>query len=346
MTSTAEIETRAAEWLARRDGSDWGPAREAELDAWLAESTANRVAFLRLQAAWARAERLSALRVPVVSPSIDAGKDRLPEPKAVTLPPRMSRRLAKWVIAPPRLAAAAAIAGIVATVVIFMDIGGIGGSALLAGASTYSTEIGAREMVPLADGSKVELNTDTRIRTAVTKERRTVWLDRGEAYFEVVPDTNRPFIVLAGNRSVTVVGTKFAVRRDGDEVQVKVAEGMVHVDALDGPAPPTPTVVTRGDIAVTKGRAILVAERSLDEVQKELSWRQGLLSFDNWTLADAAREFNRYNRKKLIIGDAAAAGIHLGGSFEAGNVEAFARLLEQAYGLHAQIGNEQIVISN
>src|SRR5258708_31845445 len=114
-------------------------------------------------------------------------------------------------------------------------------AALLAGVSTYITEIGAREMVPLADGSKVELNTDTRIRTVVTKERRTVWLDRGEAYFEVVPDTSRPFVVLAGSRRITVVGTKFAVRRDGDEVQVKVPEAIVHVEALDGPAPPAAT---------------------------------------------------------------------------------------------------------
>jgi transmembrane sensor len=218
-------------------------------------------------------------------------------------------------------------------------------STLLATRS-YSTEVGQRQTVPLRDGSKVELNTDTRLRVAVTRERRTVWLEHGEAYFEVTHDSTRPFVVLAGEHRVTVTGTKFSVRREGAEVQVKVIEGRVLLDALDATPYRASSEVIGGDIAIARAAETLVAERSAAEVERALSWRQGMLSFDGWTLADAAREFNRYNRKKLIIADRGAGSIRLGGSFEASNVEAFARLLEQGFGLHVQVDQDQIVISN
>jgi transmembrane sensor len=345
MTGVAEVEARAAQWLARRDRSDWTPACEVELDAWLSESTANRVAYLRLEAAWARADRLVALRAPRIAAQTEAEEQsRLFKLEVVRSP---WRRRAPTTAFPRFALAAAAMVGVVVAGMVLFDSGtdhGVG-SALLASTS-YSTEVGQQRTLPLEDGSKVELNTDTRLRVAVTREHRTVWLDRGEAYFEVAHDSSRPFVVLAGTRRVTVLGTKFSVRRDGNEIQVKVKEGRVVLDEPSAAPPSAPAVVIGGDIAIARASQTLVAERSAGDLERELSWRQGRLSFDNSTLSDAAREFNRYNRKKLIVADPAVASIRLGGSFEARNVDAFARLLEQGFSLRVQIGEEQIVISN
>jgi transmembrane sensor len=211
--------------------------------------------------------------------------------------------------------------------------------------TSYRTEIGGHETVPLKDGTRIELNTDTRLRTAVDAHARRVWLDRGEAYFEVSHDPSRPFVVDAGSRKVTVLGTRFSIRRDGDRVTVAVVEGRVRVD----PTRPSPgaarEVITAGDMAVAQGPSILVAPRSTERVASALSWRRGMLTFDQATLAEAAAEFNRYNTRTLVITDPVAAKIRVGGAFEADNVQAFARLLHSAYGLRVQETDDAVMIS-
>ena len=61
MASSSQIEQTAAAWLARRDGGEWRERDRSRLEEWLAESTAHRVAFLRLEAAWVHSGRLKAL---------------------------------------------------------------------------------------------------------------------------------------------------------------------------------------------------------------------------------------------------------------------------------------------
>src|SRR3981189_1726330 len=61
MGSHRQMELAAAAWLVRRDREEWNDADQAEFHAWLSASTAHRVAFIRLQAAWQQAGRLKAL---------------------------------------------------------------------------------------------------------------------------------------------------------------------------------------------------------------------------------------------------------------------------------------------
>src|SRR6185369_14426694 len=74
MESSSAVEARASEWLARRDGELWNAADQQQLDQWLEESTTHVVAFLRLEAAWSRADRFKALGA-----GVPAGK--VPEPE-------------------------------------------------------------------------------------------------------------------------------------------------------------------------------------------------------------------------------------------------------------------------
>jgi transmembrane sensor len=86
----------------------------------------------------------------------------------------------------------------------------------------YKTPVGGLAAVPMTDGSRVTLNTDSAIRVQLTNSTRQIQLDRGEAFFEVAKDSHRPFIVSAGTKRVIAVGTKFAVRRNGDDIQIVV----------------------------------------------------------------------------------------------------------------------------
>jgi transmembrane sensor len=172
-----------------------------------------------------------------------------------------------------------------------------------------------------------------------------VWLDRGEAYFDVAKDAKRAFTVVAGARRVVVLGTRFAVRREGDRLTVSVVEGRVRVEPAAPQAGSTVKVLTRGDIVVADGASLILAHRPVGAVVEQLSWRDGMLMFDQSTLGQAAAEFNRYNRKQVVV-RGAAADVRIGGAFEAGNVDAFARLLRQAYGLKVTDTGSQVTVSS
>jgi transmembrane sensor len=317
MTSTdlQEIEARAADWIAERDRYDavLPPDRQQALDAWLAASTAHRVAFLRLDHAWRRADRLGALQ---------------------TSPPR--RTSLAWIARPAVYRTAAAFCTVLLAVLLVAQFGRPPET------QRYATARGQREQVALADGSHLTLNTATRVRTAVTPRAREVWLDEGEAFFDIAHDAHRPFVVHAGQQTVTVLGTKFSLLREGDQLRVAVLEGRVQVKAPRG----NPTVLTRDDAALAERDNVLVTRKSTQQLKAGLSWMQGKLVFDQATLAEAARQFNRYGRKQLVIEDEAAARIGIGGAFDADNVEAFARLLHVGFGLEVNVVGDEIRVSS
>lgn len=319
------IEARAADWIAERDraGSAWPAERQAALEAWINATTAHRVAWLRLEQAWRRADRLRALQ---------------PAPS-----PELARvRPARWWKQPQqqRRAVGGALAGLCLLALVAVTIG----IAPLRGtdAQSYATERGQREAVALTDGSRLTLNTATRLRAAVTPKQREVWLEQGEAFFDIAHDPSRPFVVHAGRQTVTVLGTKFSLLREGDRLRVAVLEGRVQVQAEQS----RPAVLVRDETAVADASNVLVSKQTSQQVNAALSWLQGKLVFDQVSLAEAASQFNRYNRKQLVITDAAAAKIGIGGVFDANNAEAFARLLHVGFGLQVQISEKEILVSS
>lgn len=323
-----KIDARAADWIAERDRHDGRlPAeRQAELDQWLSQSTLHRVAFLRLDQVWQRANRLHALQ--------GATSAFLPDP----VPQKRAGAWAWSRLARPAVRRTAA--GLSLAVLAL-----VAGVNLMPSQETlsYATQLGQRESVTLADGSHLTLNTATRLRTTVTAKAREVWLDRGEAFFDIAHDAKRPFVIHAGKQKVTVLGTKFSLFRDGDKLRVAVQEGRVQVQADEQSRP---TVLTRDHAALADAGNVLVTAQSPQQLSASLGWLQGRLVFNETSLAEAARQFNRYGKKQLVIKDDAAARIAIGGVFEASNVEAFARLLHLGFGLNVQVEGEEIQISS
>ncbi|MBO9694776.1 MAG: FecR domain-containing protein [Sphingopyxis sp.] len=323
MSRAEKADDAAAGWVIRRENGDWSEIDQAAFDAWLSASDGNKAAYWRLKHSWKEADRIGALGI-----------------EAAPAGPR--RSLARYWI-PAVLAAS-----LVAAIWIASVPSNWGSSAPEPAVATYEARVGERKNIALADGSRVELNTHSAIRATSTSGRREVWLDNGEAYFEVRHDPQRPFVVHAGARTVTVLGTKFSVRRDGKDVSVSVVEGRVRIDELSDAddRPASTTTITGGMSAISDGRSTLVTQRSDERVESALAWRDGMLNFDQTTLADAAAEFSRYHRRPIVVTDEGAAGIRIGGTFQASNVEAFARLLRDAYGLHVEIAPDAIKISS
>src|SRR6185437_11621179 len=147
----------------RRHFFDWSEEDQAALDVWLSESISHRVAYWRMESGFARAEKLVALR----------------EPKTEAV--QTARRF------PILVGIAAALALITLIGVSAMNF------VLRPQDRTYSTPVGGHEKIVFADGTRVELNTDTVLRARMTTDSRVVWLEKGEAYFQVKHDSVHPF---------------------------------------------------------------------------------------------------------------------------------------------------------
>ncbi len=310
MSSHNDIEQVAAQWINRAQSSQWTAQDQRQLDAWLGQDTAHRVAWLRLKSVWDRADRLAAVRG-VQSP-----------------------RTRRWA-SPVRWSAAAAVAML--AVLLNMPWWGPG--------TRYTTEVGGREVMALSDGSRVELNTHTELRAQVDPSLRHVWLDKREAFFDVKPDPAHPFVIHAGDHKVVVLGTKFSVRQERERLEVAVLEGKVRVEPMVAKPGRPPVIVQGGGLLYSKPAGTLVAVNAQDKVRRSLSWRHGTLEFDQSTLADVAAQFNRYNEKQLVLMDTETAHMRVGGSFDAVGVDAFARLLATGFNLRVETHGDQIRVS-
>lgn len=346
MDRRRQIEEHAAEWLARRDSDTWSEIDQAELSAWLAASTAHMVEFLRLEAAWDEASRLKAMGSGVQPGMIPGLRQWRTSPFFKHAPQAAS---------PAHLAAADADStsppsikprarrllaySLAASLVLAM-------SALvwhqdLFDQSRYSTPVGGIASLPMADGSKITLSSNSQVRIAITSEQRRVELETGEAFFEVAKDRARPFVVDAGDRRIVAVGTKFSVRKDRDDVRVIVTEGTVRIER----AATKDVLMAAGTVARARTEAIIVQNKPTPELEEALSWRFGYVVFHETPLAEAVAEFNRYNNRRIIIEDPALATIPVSGNFRATNVDAFVRLLRDGFSIRARDHGDEVVLS-
>jgi transmembrane sensor len=326
MSKHLEIEQQAAAWLAKKDGDSWSTADQTQLDQWLALATAHRVAYLRLAAAWSRTGLLAPRATEPAAPPVRRD-DAVAEAERRSLP-----RFSQW-----RIAAA-----------ILVTIGATAGWLAMRATPTevrYETRLGAHQTYALEDGSKLTLNTATLLRARVSQNARTVWLDQGEAYFDIAHDTSHPFVVIAGANRITVLGTRFSVRREASDTRVAVVDGRVQVEN-EQLSSQSPVILVKHQQVVATPVALHKSDESDAAIDQQLSWREGKLVFDQVTLAEAASEFNRYNKKRLVLADTEAAGLKIGGRFDVDNIKGFASLLERGFGLDVRETNDTITIAS
>ncbi|RAK57669.1 FecR family protein [Phenylobacterium deserti] len=271
----------ASEWIVRLQRG--GEAEALAFDAWLQSSEANRQAFDSvmgvLDEIGSAAPQLRAE---------DAVQRRRPEP-------RFSRR---FYLGLGGLAAAAAVAVAVAP------------QALLAPATeTYTTAVGHKRTLSLADGSIVEMNVASRMEVTLARKERRVVMGEGEAVFDVAHDARRPFLIHAGDRTVRVVGTRFDVRHRGDQLSVTVAEGLVEVRS--GEKGRTFRLRPGQRLDHRAGSAqVQVAQASPEEV---FGWRVGRLVYRDRPLREVVADLNLHFPQPLRVEDERLASTRVSG---------------------------------
>ncbi|MEM1411509.1 MAG: FecR domain-containing protein [Pseudomonadota bacterium] len=257
-------------------------AERAEFAAWLAEDSRHRSAFERAGAVW----------------SLTGEVERA---AAAVKPARRGLRQPLWLAAASLLITAAAL---------FLVLRPSAPPTAAQQVVTLTAPPGELLTTTLADQSSVTLGGDSALRVILTVTARRAVLLRGDAFFDITHDPERPFTVSAGPAQVRVLGTQFAVESRGSRTLVAVAEGSVRV-ATDGNRQDrsggAQSALSSAAADLSAGLGITVdrhsgvgAPRTLDP-NDIAAWRDGRLVFVSAPLLEVVKALNRYDQRTLYL---------------------------------------------
>src|SRR3984893_8917169 len=325
LTSTDDAEREASSWRARMTAHHLTDDARTRFEAWLHAHSCNAKAYAALSATWQEL--------------VESG----PIVRAVNFGQVMNAASAP--AAPRRRWAAAVAAGIGA-----MALGVAWNLYKQKEETRFQTAIGEQAEVALPDGSSFDLNTDSRIGVDSSQRRRVIRLERGEAFFKVAHDTQRPFWVRAGDYWVRAVGTAFNVYLRPTGLEVTVSEGTVKVVKATANEPPPfdaaitgfAPAVTAGEQADVRDRAEVIHELNSAQISRLLAWRKGSLYFQDQPLGDVVNELMRYTTLKIEFDDDALRSLPVGGTFQTSpdGVEALLTMLHDGFGTTVRRDNQ------
>lgn len=198
----------------------------------------------------------------------------------------------------------------------------------------YQTKIGEQNNYLLADGSKVTLNTHSRIIVNYNKGHRNIDLIYGEAKFDVAKDKTRPFTVTSGSKSFTALGTVFNIQKNNElDMELIVSEGQVlvsdHQDLNtlatliknESQKHHSKMIITDGQKSIIENKVQKATLKlSKAQTEQELSWQQGMLIFNGETLRQALSEVSRYTNVQFEIANDEVSNTKIAGYFKADDI--------------------------
>ncbi len=205
----------------------------------------------------------------------------------------------------------------------------------------------------LFDGSTVKLNERASVEVKYTEDSRKITLTEGEAFFDVIKDTARPFIVEVNDIQIIAVGTAFNVNFQNELLEVLVSEGKVRLQKTDGQVIQTENLATAQEhtllsenqmatLDLQKNQAFAeINTISKEETMEEIIWQHGSIQITEEPLSFVVGEFNRLNTTQIVIEDQSILDMQISGSFRSDNIRGFVRLLELAFNVHVEYSPEQ-----
>lgn len=287
---TAQV---AARWLVRRQSGHWDEAEEKALAAWLALAPEHRREFEALQSLWSALDQAQGALRPAHLRSRRTA--------------RVSRRMG-WGGA----ACCMALMCLVMSWVMAYQ------AAQPVWHKTLSTTARQQLETTLPDGSTLALNVNTELAVQYFRNRRDVSLVRGEAFFQVVRDAKRPFIVRAQDFTARVLGTQFVVYLAPDAVRVSVRHGHVEVQSRVAEAAPR-LVLAEGEGA----RLAATITRYKVQTEEVAAWRLGHVVFRQRPLVEVLQEVGRYRTQPVILASAKFGERRISGVLHVDNPDGF-----------------------
>jgi len=318
----SQIYEEASNWFVEMRVGDVDAAGRRRFDAWIRKSPEHLRAYLEVSEIWDDASLVDATR----SGSSDqliakarAGAEIVPFEGTPPKPPlALEMTRLQPGVARRRWAAVAAgiMTAVLASVLGYQHFHRV----------EYSTGIGERCAVTLADGTRIDLNSRTRLSVHFTGKQREVELLEGQALFTVAKDPQRPFLVQSGSLSVQVVGTAFDVDQRDHSTAVTVVDGRVAVSSA-GVDSVAPVLVDAGEQVIAPVHAVKRLRAAPVNISAATAWTHGELVFEGSRLADVIQEFNRHNERQIVLGDPVLSDMLISGVYASTKPDLFLRFM-------------------
>lgn len=316
-TAREAIADQAVEWLVRLDA---GRADPEAFEQWRSANPRHAAIFAQLAATWTSTGELR-------TAGVDLGSHPLEEAPSVEVPEEREIRFGRR-----RL-----LGGLAASVV---AAAALGMGTLLWNRRAYAeTGIGERRMVVLPDGSRVELNTHSRV-TWQSGEMLELWLERGEAAILVAQEVEQRVIARANGLSAILNTGRFNLRLMETGIRLIAISGSARVTDRHGRA----MTLASGQMLNERPEGLRTQALSPVALDQVSAWRQGEILFDGMTLAEAVGEFNRYLVRPMELGDPALAPIRLGGRFSTDDPQGFLQSLNEGFGIINRVSDDHILL--
>ncbi len=341
---SSDVTSEACAWIAQLETGDLSPEDLAAFREWIGRSPRHADEIMRLahlssdlnvltEMADSLEQASESLR-PIVKPGIGRSSIR-------------SRLAAVTAV----MAGVAAIAA--AVVLINRDSSGPDYPFIVA------TDVGGYQETTLADGTIVRLNTDSQLEVDYDRDERSARLLRGEVYFDVAHEPDRPFVVYVRDKYVRAVGTAFVIHLREADFEVTISDGRVELADIPVERDVGSTVAQGGAVlASTKplslhagqrfvvsslGEAKPVVEISERDLQRELSWQEGLFDFSETPLNEVVNEVSRYTSLQIEFADPELGDLRFGGIFRIGETEPLFDALEMSFDIDVEyVDDDQV----
>ena len=338
----AKMREEAGAWLVRLDrGLD--QREQDDLKVWLSTSEAHRRYLHKLASTWDTMGMLETLRE--MFPLLHD-----PRPRGTGEAEPAGGHSRWWYT----LAASAALIVLVAGTLMLSPLD----SRLPEARQALATIAGQQTNHVLPDGSRIVLNTRSRVEADFNRRARIVRVYEGEVGFEVAHEVDRPFIVYAGRGLVSAVGTAFSVRVKAGVVDLIVTEGRVGVisnitgdpraEQLMMPERFTGNDRSRSLISAGHGvrfEDVIESIEPLDAetLERKQAWRQGALIFKGEPLEEVLAEVGRYTDQQLVITDPSIRRVPVGGHFRISDINTLVALLADNFDLDIKVVNSNLI---
>lgn len=307
------VDERAAVWVARVFSGELTLEEKTSLEVWLSQDDRHRRAYSDMMKVGG-----------IVEGAVEGPTEQILEQDLVAFAARKEKPR-YWVAVPAIAAGFAVFFSVVALL-----------PATTEKSKQYATLRGQSMEVILDDKSVIALNTDTSLSVIYTDQGRAVSMDRGEAFFDIVPDLGRPFVVTSPYASVNVTGTRFVMRALETKAFVAVLSGAVVVAPAEVNDKDEPGVsLLSGQSVSIKPYAGLQDVTGFD-ADSMVAWRRGMAFYDSVSLADVITDLNRYFENQFVLGDEELANIPVSGGFDIGNQDIVIEALSVALSLRVE----------
>lgn len=214
----------------------------------------------------------------------------------------------------------------------------------------YVNAVAQNRNITLPDGSTVALGGASTLTMRFSHGERHVELGGGEAFFQVVHDMQRPFVVTAGKVSIRDVGTAFDVRRTGQRVTIAVTQGRVQIADHGGAPGSNPTGT--GNLEAVAGQLVsydpAMSAMSIGSITPEqaTAWRSDRLEFINEPLGVVIANVNRYSTRPVHIADADLETLTYTGTIKTSAIDSWLDALPQVFPLRVSENAGQVILAN